>query len=162
MRTPKIQHIKFSPDIKITKEFDGFDVTLHQKMYAEVIKATDKLIYQAIINYCREQGFNDLFIIDEEFVKSAIKNEIVREKTMNCKNGNHSCNSCGEKKCGNKHTTCHNADMVEVRHGRWLEQYEGSRLLKCSVCGYEYCDLIECGNYCGNCGAKMDAERSNQ
>lgn len=33
---------------------------------------------------------------------------------MRCKNGNHSCNSCGEKKCGNKHTTCHNADVVEV------------------------------------------------
>lgn len=33
---------------------------------------------------------------------------------MECKNGNHSCNSCGEKKCGNKHTTCHNADVVEI------------------------------------------------
>lgn len=51
------------------------------------------------------------------------------------------------------------ADVEEVRHGEWLEQYEGSRLSKCSVCGYEYCDLIECGNYCGNCGAKMDGER---
>ena len=50
------------------------------------------------------------------------------------------------------------ADVVEVRHGEWIEQYEGSRLLKCSVCGYEYCDLIECGNYCGNCGAKMGRE----
>ena len=47
------------------------------------------------------------------------------------------------------------ADVVEVRHGEWIPQFEGSRLLKCSVCGYEYCDLIECGNYCGNCGAKM-------
>ena len=39
--------------------------------------------------------------------------------------------------------------------GEWLPQFEGARILKCSVCGYEYCDLIECGNYCGNCGAKM-------
>ena len=31
---------------------------------------------------------------------------------MNCKNGNHSCNSCGEKKCGNKHTTCQSADVA--------------------------------------------------
>ena len=50
-------------------------------------------------------------------------------------------------------------DVVEVRHGEWLPQYEGSRLSKCSVCGYEYCDLIECRNYCGNCGAKMDGRR---
>lgn len=33
---------------------------------------------------------------------------------MKCKNKNQPCNSCGEKKCGNKHTTCHNADVVEV------------------------------------------------
>lgn len=39
--------------------------------------------------------------------------------------------------------------------GEWLPQFEGARIVKCSVCGYEYCDLIECGNYCGNCGAKM-------
>ena len=51
------------------------------------------------------------------------------------------------------------ADVETVRHGKWLEQYEGSRLLKCSVCGYEFCDLIECGNFCGNCGAKMGRER---
>ena len=50
------------------------------------------------------------------------------------------------------------ADVVEVRHGEWLPQFEGARLLQCSVCGYEYCDLIECGNYCGNCGAKMKGD----
>jgi hypothetical protein len=48
------------------------------------------------------------------------------------------------------------ADVEEVRHGEWLEQFKYSRLVKCSVCGYEYCDLIECDNYCGHCGAKMD------
>lgn len=53
-------------------------------------------------------------------------------------------------------------DVAEVKHGEWIEQYKGSRLVKCSVCGYEYCDLIECGNYCGNCGAKMDGERSEK
>ena len=46
--------------------------------------------------------------------------------------------------------------------GEWLPQFEGARIVKCSVCGYEYCDLIECGNYCGNCGAKMDGERREE
>ena len=50
-------------------------------------------------------------------------------------------------------------DVVEVRHGEWIPQWEGARLVKCSVCGYEYCDLIECTDYCGNCGAKMDGDR---
>lgn len=40
--------------------------------------------------------------------------------------------------------------------GKW-ETWAGG-LPKCPVCGYEYCDKIECGNYCGNCGAKLDEE----
>lgn len=44
-------------------------------------------------------------------------------------------------------------DAVEVVHGRWEEE---CGLPKCPVCGYEYCDYLECKNYCGNCGAKMD------
>jgi hypothetical protein len=45
-------------------------------------------------------------------------------------------------------------DAVEVVHGRW--QYWAGGLAQCSVCGYEYTDYLECKNYCGNCGAKMD------
>lgn len=44
---------------------------------------------------------------------------------MNCKNGNHSCNSCGERKCGSKHN-CHSADMVEV--------------VRCCDC--KYCEVV--------------------
>lgn len=44
-------------------------------------------------------------------------------------------------------------DAVEVVHGRWEDE---CGLPKCPVCGYEYCDYLECKNYCGNCGAKMD------
>lgn len=50
-----------------------------------------------------------------------------------------------------------NAPTVEaepVRHGHW--EYWAGNLVKCSVCGYEYTDWLECDNYCGNCGAKMD------
>ena len=46
------------------------------------------------------------------------------------------------------------ADVVEAKHGRW-EEWAGS-LEKCSICGYEYIDRIECRDYCGNCGAKME------
>ena len=50
------------------------------------------------------------------------------------------------------------ADVVEVKHGEWIET--GDRKLdviysgqKCSVCGYVYCG--DKTNYCMNCGAKM-------
>ena len=48
------------------------------------------------------------------------------------------------------------AEAVEVVHGRW-EYWDGS-LPRCPVCGYEYTDYLECKNYCGNCGAKMDGD----
>lgn len=42
-----------------------------------------------------------------------------------------------------------------VKHGKWVT-HSGCGLLKCSCCGYEYSDHIECMNFCGNCGAKME------
>lgn len=70
---------------------------------------------------------------------------------MRCKNANHSCNSCGEKKCGNKHTTCHNADVVEVvRCKDCKHRYVPSRcaLWYGTVDGNDY--FVERGNefYC--------------
>ena len=50
-------------------------------------------------------------------------------------------------------------DAVEVVHGRW-EEYCGG-LFKCTACGHEYLDYLECKDYCGNCGAKMDGGNSN-
>lgn len=49
------------------------------------------------------------------------------------------------------------ADVVEVKHGRWVDNgIPESMLSKCSVCDYS------CGaysfNYCPNCGAKMDGK----
>lgn len=55
------------------------------------------------------------------------------------------------------------ADVVEVRHGRWIKKYRGNYL--CSVCGAwyrttdDYGNIIDgemTANYCESCGAKMD------
>ena len=44
------------------------------------------------------------------------------------------------------------ADVVEVKHGRWVE---GRSLEKCSVCGKKgFPDWY----YCPKCGARMDGE----
>lgn len=52
------------------------------------------------------------------------------------------------------------ADVVEVRHGKWIELYENN--YKCSVCGSWWtCEEtpIESGLlYCPNCGSRMDLE----
>lgn len=58
------------------------------------------------------------------------------------------------------------ADVVEVRHGRWIgTEFDGYAdgnpvydVFECSVCGCEYDtdDGEMHHNYCPNCGAKMD------
>ena len=51
-------------------------------------------------------------------------------------------------------------DAVPVRHGKWIFNPKDAiemmfTLPKCSECGAE---SVDGGNYCPNCGARMDAE----
>lgn len=61
------------------------------------------------------------------------------------------------------------ADVAPVVHGRWIhsryedcsEQFE---IVKCSQCNHEAYAMalyVHGGNYCPNCGAKMDGERKD-
>lgn len=48
------------------------------------------------------------------------------------------------------------ADFEEVKHGEWQRQKNGFYFL-CSACGKASATK---GNYCHNCGCKMDGGRS--
>ena len=51
------------------------------------------------------------------------------------------------------------ADVVDVKHGRWMLQNSGNGT--CSVCGRTTVAVWDCGsslNYRHNCGARMDGE----
>lgn len=60
-------------------------------------------------------------------------------------------------------------DAIHVRHGRWLCKrygvaFDGKRfpfwtIAVCSECNKTSCDA---GDYCPNCGAKMDEERKEE
>ena len=55
------------------------------------------------------------------------------------------------------------ADVVEVKHGEWIEDSLVDGAVSCSLCAYtDYrfnYDKDEWGsNYCPNCGAKMDGK----
>lgn len=58
------------------------------------------------------------------------------------------------------------ADVVEVRHGHWIDKSRNINGLHdprfdCSVCGHIFWfQGAETFNYCPACGAKMDGERS--
>ena len=74
------------------------------------------------------------------------------------------CGGCGEAlHCAFEAPTI---DAVEVVHGRWvrMDAHKGMEQFKCSICLSE-CYVPTCMNepmydYCPNCGAKMDGERS--
>ena len=51
-----------------------------------------------------------------------------------------------------------NADVAQVRHGRWEEASDGDGIV-CPFCRTDFCTIIydtEYFNYCPNCGAQMD------
>lgn len=53
------------------------------------------------------------------------------------------------------------ADVQSVRHGRWecVGHDDKTYWYRCSVCGHEEHDnMTKHDNYCGSCGARMDAE----
>ncbi len=56
------------------------------------------------------------------------------------------------------------ADVVEVRHGRWLKERvlstgSGSYgVYQCSICGAMFHDIGYGYNYCPNCGSRMDLD----
>lgn len=58
------------------------------------------------------------------------------------------------------------ADVVEVRHGKWIKKEDGRYV--CSECGrtrpysnYAYAIENWVCNYCHYCGAKMDGKENN-
>ena len=73
-----MQHIHL--DHNAITEFHDFQSSIKMKIMAQVADTTDKAICEAIIRYADEQGATDVYLIDEEFIKSAIIHEIQRRK----------------------------------------------------------------------------------
>lgn len=55
------------------------------------------------------------------------------------------------------------ADVVEVKHGYWETKPNiGGHIvmMRCSVCAFQFDNWRHIFDYCPECGAKMDGERS--
>ena len=48
------------------------------------------------------------------------------------------------------------ADVVPVRHGRWVNTHSDSEFVQCCLCKYPVYAAWNVTNYCPNCGAMMD------
>lgn len=73
-----LQHHKLSRvDLDdLFRETDDRIYRITRNLMAQVVDTTDEVIVKAIIDYAREAGVTDLFLIDKEFIMSAINREL--------------------------------------------------------------------------------------
>ena len=70
------------------------------------------------------------------------------------------CDELVAIRCRNAVSALPAADVAPARHGRWVPADQtGDCCYTCSECGFERdAYLLDVGNYCPNCGAKMDGK----
>lgn len=63
---------------------DTYKLEIIQKSVAKVMKGVmeegEKVLYEAMLDFAKREKFTDIYLIDEDFLRSAIENEIKRRK----------------------------------------------------------------------------------
>jgi uncharacterized paraquat-inducible protein A len=135
---------------------------------------TDDLISRAEAIYAVQHAF-DMETLLNSFVRKVAVDAL---KTMPSAQSEPEefewCNGCKEydqeKHCCHRWTKVIRKTVDEikadpVRHGHWIKEFENEdgRNLRCSECRMVfYVGKGRDGNYCPECGARMDAEREEE
>ena len=78
---PKLKRIQLRiPKIEFNLLGENPSASFQMNLMAKVADHEDKVLCDAIIQYATEQGYTDLCLIDEGFIRSAIIHEIERRK----------------------------------------------------------------------------------
>ncbi len=80
MKNRPIQYFDVQPPEM--KYDDGFINEMTRKFAIETAKSFDKAIVDKIIEIARNNGITDLVLLNEEFIVTAIKNEIERREQV--------------------------------------------------------------------------------
>lgn len=89
MNREPMKHLSFkSSDLPIMKNNgDTYELELCRKAVASIMKdvekADNKVIYEAMIKFAKKENFTDIYLIDEDFLRSAITHEIERRRRLN-------------------------------------------------------------------------------
>ena len=85
MKLPPGEYIKIQPQVVApgipSGLGDDFVYRFQAAIHAKVVDLFDKEIIKAIRQYCLENGYTDLVLIDEEFIRAAIEHEIQRRES---------------------------------------------------------------------------------
>lgn len=80
-----VYHFSFKPNDRFLMgsiNDDMVQLNTIQKTVAKVMKGVlqekEKALYEAMVQFAEKDGFTDIFLIDEDFLRSAIENEIKR------------------------------------------------------------------------------------
>lgn len=104
-----------------------------QRLQAEVTHLADRAIVAACIEAAKDNGIDDLYLIDEDFLVAALREKIEREKA--------------------------GTELPHQAKARWemLSRECGKMKLRCTRCGYTWKRSDgEAAEYCQSCGAKMN------
>lgn len=87
MNDKPIIHASFKPlnnPIVTKSNGDTYELELIQKSVAKVMKGVmeegEKVLYEAMQDFAKREKFTDIYLIDEDFLRSAIENETKRRK----------------------------------------------------------------------------------
>jgi hypothetical protein len=70
-----IRYVKLVPDDVVS-----VDENVIRKIAIRVAKTYDKAIVDAVIDYAKNEGITDLYLLDDEFVTTALSREAERRK----------------------------------------------------------------------------------
>lgn len=56
------------------------DYKIRKSIVSQIVDMTDKVILETIIEFAKTAGVTDLYLLDKEFVKTALEREIARRK----------------------------------------------------------------------------------
>lgn len=75
-----LQRIRFKSNDIIDYNADDESLLIKHKIVSKIIDTTDKMLVDSMIKFAEENGYTDLYLIDKDFLQSAILNEIQRRK----------------------------------------------------------------------------------
>jgi hypothetical protein len=70
-----MKHIELE---NIDEVINGYEI--RKNIVAQIVDMTDKVILETIIEFAKSEGITDLYLLDKEFIKTALVREIARRK----------------------------------------------------------------------------------